>query len=79
MKKISLLFVLSILSIQLSTAQNQPTETDPKKKKLTSNKAGGNQWIFGLGLNTVNNSGAGFKDLTTAIIGPLEKFLFMGV
>ena len=32
MKKISLLFVLSILSIQLSTAQNQPTETDPKKE-----------------------------------------------
>jgi hypothetical protein len=78
MKKISLLFVLSILSIQLSTAQNQPTETDPKKEELTSNKAAGNQWIFGLGLNTVNNSGAQFKDLSNSDHWAFGKIPFYG-
>ncbi|MDC0857775.1 hypothetical protein OAP72_00305 [Flavobacteriaceae bacterium] len=78
MKKISLLFVLCILSIQLSTAQNQPTETDPKKEELTSNKAGGNQWIFGLGFNTVNNSGAGSKDLTNSDHWAFGKIPFYG-
>ena len=78
MKKISLLFVLSILSIQLSTAQNQQTESDPKKETLTSNKAGGNQWIFGLGFNTVNNSGAEFKDLSNSDHWAFGKIPFYG-
>ena len=78
MKKISLLFVLSILSIQLSTAQNQQTEPDPKKEELTSNKAGGNQWIFGLGFNTVNNSGAEFKDLSNSDHWAFGKIPFYG-
>ena len=78
MKKISLLFVISILSIQLSTAQNQQTEPDPKKEELTSNKAGGNQWIFGLGFNTVNNSGAEFKDLSNSDHWAFGKIPFYG-
>ena len=79
MKKISLLFVLSILSIQLSTAQNQPTETDPKKKNLPATKLPGTNGFLDLVLIRLTTQEHNLKTLATAIIGPLEKFLFMGV
>ena len=79
MKKISLLFVLSILSIQLSTAQNQPTETDPKKKSLPVTKLPETNGFLALALTPLTIREHNLKTLATAIIGPLEKFLFMGV
>lgn len=78
MKKISLVVVLSFLSIQLSTAQNQQTKTTNQKEELSSNKEQGNQWIFGLGLNTVNNSGAQFKDLSNSDHWAFGRIPFYG-
>ena len=59
MKKLSLLLLGCILAVQITSAQN---EQDFIEKTGGGNDAG-SQWIFGLGINTTNNSDAQFEDL----------------
>ena len=52
MKKISLFIALSIVAVQLMTAQDS---NNWNKRALPT----GSDWVLGAGFNTVNNSGAG--------------------
>ena len=52
MKKTSLFIVLSIVTVQLMTAQNSK-KWSKRAEPIASN------WVLGAGFNTVNNSGAG--------------------
>ena len=59
MKKISLTILLSVLCINLMSAQkdkNWNERTNPLE----------NQWVLGFGVNAVNNSDAQFKDLSNS-------------
>ena len=70
MKKIFL--VVAILAVsQLVTAQNSQNWNKRKLPIATD-------WIFGAGFNTVNNSGAGFKELTNSDHWAFGKIPFYG-
>ena len=70
MKKLSLLLLVCVLAVQTTSAQ---TETDFLETTSTENDAG-SQWIFGLGINTANNSDAQFEDLFNS-----DHYAFGGV
>jgi len=70
MKKLSLLLLGCVLAIQITSAQN---EQDFIEKTGGGNDAG-SQWIFGLGINTANNSDAQFEDLFNS-----DHYAFGGV
>ena len=70
MKKLSLLLLGCVLAVQTTNAQ---TETDFLETTSTGNDAG-SQWIFGLGINTANNSDAQFEDLFNS-----DHYAFGGV
>ncbi len=67
-----------MFTVLMMNAQNEQNELEPKKEEVTSNKSASNQWIFGLGFNTVNNSGAGFKDLTNSDHWAFGRIPFYG-
>ena len=70
MKKIFLVVAILAAS-QLVTAQNQKNWN---KRKLPI----ASSWILGAGFNTVNNSGAGFKELTNSDHWAFGKIPFYG-
>ena len=59
MKKTTLTILLSVLCINLISAQKDKNWSE--RKNLL-----GNQWTLGFGVNAVNNSDAQFKDLTNS-------------
>jgi len=59
MKKISLTILVSVLCINLMSAQKD-------KNWNERNNPLENQWTLGFGVNAVNNSDAQFKDLTNS-------------
>jgi hypothetical protein len=59
MKKISGFLLLSMLAVQGLVAQKTIDWNQRMEPAFY-------EWVFGFGFNTVNNSGAQFKDLTNA-------------
>ncbi len=71
MKKTSLFIVLSIVTVQLMTAQNSK-KWSKRAEPIASN------WVLGAGLNTVNNSGAGITGYSKFDHWAFAKIPFYG-
>jgi len=70
MKKLSFTILLSVLCINLISAQGGTNQWDDR------NSLSDNQWTLGFGVNTVNNSDAVFKDLTNTDHWAFNKIPF---
>ena len=62
MKKISYILLLTLISINILSAQKWNDRKENNRKNLQKN----NRWILGFGVNGLNNSGDVTKNLTKA-------------